>query len=345
MMTTRFFLAAAVVTGLPLGSALHAAPSPATDVVSYDTVQRGGFPEGVAWDAPTRTFFVSSLRSGAIGQVTLDGSYRIFADDPSLVTTSGMLVERARNRVLVCNEDVGIGERSRPETRTKLDQVVEFDLMTGQLRRTYDFSALVDGPHLPNDLTMDPAGNVYVTDSFSPVIYRIDGITGTPSVLVRSDRLMPADAGPAVGSKPYLNGIVYNPDGFLIAADYTRGKLWKVPLANPSAFTEVQLPERLKGPDGLVMRSPRELIAVQTFPVADGAIEADVEQLVSDDDWTSARVVAAFVPPGISGATTGTLRDGEIWIANSHWPELFADPTGKRPVFSVQHVPFDALRN
>jgi hypothetical protein len=270
----------------------------------------------VAWDAPSRTFFVSSLRNGTIGQVALDGSYRVFATAPFLVTTSGMLIDRVRNRLLLCNEDVGFGERSRPETRNKLDQVVAFDLTTGHLKRIYDLSGLVDGPHLPNDLTMDMEGNIYVTDSFSPVIYRIDVSTGAASVLVRADRLMPADAGPVTGSKPYLNGIGYNPGGYLIAADYARGKLWKVPLANPSEFTEVRLAERLKGPDGLVMRSTRELIAVQTFPGPDGNIAADIEQLVSDDGWASARVVSTAVPLGISGATTGTLRDGEIWFAD-----------------------------
>jgi hypothetical protein len=195
---------------------------------------------------------------------------------------------------------------------------------------------------------MDPDGNVYITDSFSTVTYRIDVATGTPSVPIQSDQFMPANAGPAVGSKPYLNGIVYNPGGSLIAADYARGKLWKVPLSDPSAFTEVVLPARLKGPDGLVMRSPRELFAVQTFAGSGGKVDADVERVVSDDDWTSARVVAAVVPPGISGATTGTLRNGEVWLANAHWPESFADPAGRPPVFSFQHARFDetdAVRN
>jgi hypothetical protein len=143
-MNTRLLLVAATVAGLPLATGLRAAPLPNnSDVVHYEPGPHGGFPEGVAWDAQTQTFFVSSLRSGAIGQVGLDGTYHVFADDPSLVTTSGMLVDRARNRVLLCNEDVGIRERSRPETRTKLDQVVEFDLTTGRRKRIYDFSGLV----------------------------------------------------------------------------------------------------------------------------------------------------------------------------------------------------------
>lgn len=68
---------------------------------------------------------------------------------------------------------------------------------------------------------------------------------------------MPADAPAAAqGTQPYLNGIVSHPDGYLIAADYTRGLLWKVTLDNAPAISEIRLPQRLKGPTGCGSKMP-----------------------------------------------------------------------------------------
>lgn len=111
-----------------------------------------------------------------------------------------------------------------------------------------------------------------MTDSFQPQIYKIDRATRQVSILMRSARLMPADA-PAA-AQPYLNGIVSHPDGYLIAADYTRGLLWKVTLDNAPAISEIRLPQRLKGPDGLRLKNAHELVIVQSFPGQRGACPA-----------------------------------------------------------------------
>ncbi|MEW7001333.1 hypothetical protein M5585_19005 [Serratia ureilytica] len=74
--------------------------------------------------------------------------------------------------------------------------MLEFNLDTGALQQTYDLSSLSRGPTLANDLALDAQGNIYVTDSFQPQIYKIDRATRQVSILVRSARLMPADAPP-----------------------------------------------------------------------------------------------------------------------------------------------------
>ncbi|MEV1528651.1 SMP-30/gluconolactonase/LRE family protein [Pseudomonas aeruginosa] len=288
---------------------------------------RVGYPEGIAWNERTGAFLVSSLRGGQVGQVSLNGRYSRFSSYRSLITTSGITVDAARNRVLVCNEDVGISHKSSPSTHNRVAQVVEFDLDTGALRHVYDFSRLSKGPTLANDLTVDTQGNVYVTDSFQPQIYKIDQATGDVSVLVRSERLMPAGPAKAMGTQPYLNGIVYHPDGFLIVADYSRGLLWKIPLDQPQRLAEIRLPQRLKGPDGLLLKSPTELVAVQSFPSRDQGMSGEVTLLTSSDAWGSARIAAVATPPGLDGPTTATLKDGEVWVVNSRYPRLFADLT------------------
>ncbi|HEI9837870.1 TPA: SMP-30/gluconolactonase/LRE family protein, partial [Serratia marcescens] len=271
-------------------------------------------------------FLVSSLRGGQLGLVYPDGRYRRFSTGNGLITTSGMLVDAERNRVLVCNEDVGVSLNSTSGTRNRVAQVLEFNLDTGALQQTYDLSSLSRGPTLANDLALDAQGNIYVTDSFQPQIYKIDRATRQVSILVRSARLMPADAPAAAqGTQPYLNGIVYHPDGYLIAADYTRGLLWKVTLDNASAISEIRLPQRLKGPDGLRLKNAHELVIVQSYPGRKGGMSGNVTLLASSDGWASAHLAAVATPPGLDGPTGAALRDGEVWVVNSRYPRLFAD--------------------
>ncbi|HGY5675539.1 TPA: gluconolaconase [Serratia marcescens] len=269
---------------------------------------------------------MSTLRGGQLGLVYPNGRYRRFSTGKGLITTSGMLVDAERNRVLVCNEDVGVSLSSAPGTRNRVAQVLEFNLDTGELQQTYDLSSLSRGPTLANDLALDAQGNIYVTDSFQAQIYKIDRATRQVSILMRSARLMPADAPAAAqGTQPYLNGIVSHPDGYLIAADYTRGLLWKVTLDNAPAISEIRLPQRLKGPDGLRLKNAHELVIVQSFPGAKGSMSGDVMLLSSNDGWASAHITAVDTPPELDGPTGAALRDVQVWVVNSRYPRLFAD--------------------
>ncbi|EPH0541633.1 SMP-30/gluconolactonase/LRE family protein [Serratia marcescens] len=298
----------------------------ATQRIDFSPDAAGAYPEGIAWNARAGAFLVSSLRGGQLGLVYPDGRYRRFSTGSGLITTSGMLVDAERNRVLVCNEDVGVSLNSASGTRNRVAQVLEFNLDNGALQQTYDLSSLSRGPTLANDLALDAQGNIYVTDSFQPQIYKIDRATRQVSILVRSARLMPADAPAAAqGTQPYLNGIVYHPDGYLIAADYTRGLLWKVTLDNASAISEIRLPQRLKGPDGLRLKNAHELVIVQSYPGRKGGMSGNVTLLASSDGWASAHLAAVATPPGLDGPTGAALRDGEVWVVNSRYPRLFAD--------------------
>lgn len=294
--------------------------------IEFSPDTAGAYPEGIAWNPRAGAFLVSSLRGGQLGLVYPDGRYRRFSTGKGLITTSGMLVDAERNRVLVCNEDVGGSLSSVPGTRNRVAQVLEFNLDTGALQQTYDLSSLSRGPTLANDLALDAQGNIYVTDSFQPQIYKIDRATRQVSILVRSARLMPADAPAAAqGTQPYLNGIVSHPDGYLIAADYTRGLLWKVTLDSAPAISEIRLPQRLKGPDGLRLKNAHELVIVQSFPGAKGSMSGDVTLLSSNDGWASAYITAVATPSELDGPTGAALRDGEVWVVNSRYPRLFAD--------------------
>lgn len=296
-----------------------------TRSITFSPKAGSGFPEGIAWHPDKQAFLAASLRGGTVGLVDWASNYRIFADDEHLLTTSGIVVDTPRRRILTANEDVGVSPKSTAQSKNRTAQVFELDWDSGAVRRIYDFSHLSDGATLSNDLTVNRQGNIYVTDSFQPQIHRVDSSSGTASVWAKDKRLKPETGGEATGLLPNLNGIVFHPDGFLIAGDYVQGKLWRIPVDNPAALAEVPLAARLAEPDGLVLQNNRTLTAVQTSATADRSMHSDVTVLVSDDGWQSARIKTVRPLAGINGATTGTLVTGASWVVNSRFPELFSN--------------------
>ena len=64
--------------------------------------------------------------------------------------------------------------KTSPKTQKKIARLLAFDLATGKKQHAVELDKLVEGQHFCNDMTIDGDGNVFVTDSFSPVIYRVD---------------------------------------------------------------------------------------------------------------------------------------------------------------------------
>src|SRR5688572_28549228 len=93
-----------------------------------------------------------------------------------------------------------------------------YDLKTGKPLSYVDLGPLAEGPHLMNGIALDPSGNAYITDSFSPVIYKVTA-EGSASIFLRDERF----AGKAIN----LNGVVVHPDGYLLVIKKSDGALFK----------------------------------------------------------------------------------------------------------------------
>jgi len=104
-----------------------------------------------------------------------------------------------------------------------------------------------------NDMTIGPAGEIFVTDSRNPRIYRVD-----PEK--RSIEIYAEDA--ALGSEHVgLAGIDRLPDGSLIVGNFAEGTLHRI---SPDRQIEtVQLPRKLSFPDGLVRLDDDRLVVTE----------------------------------------------------------------------------------
>lgn len=280
------------------------------------------YPEGVDWDSTNKRFLVTSIRKGEIGSVKDDGSYWVFAKDSRMVSSVGIRIDEIRDRVLVCNSDPGAGEKSSPATTGKLAGLAVFQLSTGNLMKYIDLARGIDGAHFCNDLTIDSDGTAYITDSFSPIIYKVD-INYNSSVLINDKTFS--------GKSFNLNGIVVK-DNYLLVVKMNSGQLFKVPLDNPASFNEVKLKEKFPGADGLLLKPDGSLILIANNNAhvgipASTATNA-VFKLTSSDNWASASVTGKK-STGDVFATTGTLRKDSIYVMHAMLHVLFNPKTKK----------------
>ncbi|GGF17213.1 hypothetical protein [Hymenobacter cavernae] len=251
-------------------------------------------PEGVQYDELNQHFLVSSRTKGRIGAVEDNGTYTVFGDDSRLISTIGLNVDQIRHRVLVAVSDNGANTtRTTPATLNRLAGLAIFNSNNGNLTKYVDLSTLRPNQrHFANDIAVDLEGNAYVTDSFSPIIYKVD-TDGNASIFLEDAQL-----GAATGFG--LNGIVYHPDGYLIVAKSGEGVLFKVPINNPTAFSRVSTTQNVTGADGLLLLNAKTLLLVS-------GSQSTVYRLSSNDSWASASTTGSFAT-GPTSPTTITRR-------------------------------------
>src|SRR3954464_11322954 len=73
------------------------------------------YPEGIAWDPTRRAFLIGSIATRRVSGGGRGGGSGPFGVAPG-VSTFGLHVDAARNRVLVTYADIGAGERSSEAT-------------------------------------------------------------------------------------------------------------------------------------------------------------------------------------------------------------------------------------
>ena len=168
------------------------------------------FPEGVAYDAKKGVLYTGSAQNGTIYAVNAaSGAVTKFQEGGALGRQSALgLKVDGQGRLWVAGGAQGTVSVLTPDGMTL--KVIE----TPKSPRPY-----------VNDLVMAPDGNVYVTDSSRPVIYRVDRQMNLSAWLDLGGT--PIKYGPGVN----LNGIVVTPDGkFLLAMQLNTGELWRIDL-------------------------------------------------------------------------------------------------------------------
>jgi len=276
------------------------------------------YPETIVSDATGKQLLAGSVREGAVYQLSLDGSAKKLIDDTRLISVLGIALDPARSRVLVTSSDLGIGSKRSAQGPKRHAALGIYDRKSGRALQFVDLSALApNGNHLLNGITIDPQGNAYVTDSLSPVIYKVTP-EGHASVFL--------EHGEFSGEGINLNGIVYHPAGFLLVIKKSSGALYRIPANDPARFTRVHITEDLRGGDGLLLAEDKLWLIANKIPAyANNAAHL----LQSSDGWTSA-AVQRREPLGESYPTTAAAISGKIVVLSTQLDELLGSSDAQR---------------
>ena len=255
-------------------------------------------PEGIEFDQTHQRFLVGSLRDGTVYQLERDGRLIPVAEDEELVSSIGIEVDEARRRLLVANSDSsvfatgGVGHA----------KLGVFDLGNGERIAMVDLGATIverteQTVFFANDVTVDDQGTIYVTDTRTDAIYRVDDAYQV-TLLHRFE--------PSETFRP--NGIVYHASGYLLVVGGE--SMFKVPLDDPASASQVALTEPIPGADGAVWTHDQHLAIV-----ANRANRVVV--LTSSDEWASAELVGS-APYEVMATTVAVVGD-QLYVVHPHF--------------------------
>tara|TARA_R110001583_G_scaffold126966_3_gene278555 strand:+ start:2571 stop:3539 length:969 start_codon:yes stop_codon:yes gene_type:complete len=273
------------------------------------------FPESITYNSVNRHFVIGSFRQGAIYDVDEKGGIRKLIDDERLHSVFAVRIDRENNRLLALTSDLGASVRSEDDAVKKLAALGIYDLSSGKVLNFVDLSGLLpNSPHLVNGMALDHEGNAYITDSFASAIYKVD-INGTPSIFLKDDTFD--------GDGINLNGIVYHPDGYLLAVNKRNGVLYRIPQDHPEDFTVVESDSDFLGADGLILvDNDRIIIIANRIPWHNTDTAFAIS---SSNSWRSANVSDHY-QFGDVYPTTGVLVDDSIFVIHCRLNTLVAAP-------------------
>ncbi len=281
------------------------------------------YPEGIAYSNKQDLFFVSSLHYGKIGKVTRRGVYSEFIDDGDLVSTIGIHANEKANLLYVCVSDPGVSVKTDQKTQMKLAKLIAYDLTTGKRKFVTDLGALnPDAGNFANDVDFDDLGNCYVTNSASPIVFKITK-NGVASIFATSENWKKEGFN--------LNGIVVHPNGYLIVAQSNTGELFKISIKKPTEITKINT-DLILGADGIFLNGKNELMVISNS-------KKEVYQLNSTNDFVTAKVLKV-VPTVMTFPTTGMVVNKKYYVLNAKLDEIFNPKATKTSNFLIQEIKF-----
>tara|TARA_R110000868_G_scaffold259361_5_gene517323 strand:- start:87584 stop:88846 length:1263 start_codon:yes stop_codon:yes gene_type:complete len=273
--------------------------------LAFEINKTGFHPEGIIYDEEFNHFFISDIRSGLIYRTDKEGKeLGSFANLSELGFWSpmGMKIDPSNtNLIWVATSAVDNFENFEPEMKGK-SAVLLFDKKTGKLLEQYIPEE--DG-HSYGDLFVTSKGEVFVTDSQTPVIYKLDR---------RKSKITEA-----FSSKEWwsLQGITSSLDGTkLFVSDYITG-IFVINVLDGRITPLITENYKLRSTDGLYLKGD-QLIAIQN-----GTLPKRIAAISLNQEGTGISSSLKYLDQAreeLEEPTLGTWVNGDLYyIANSPW--------------------------
>jgi sugar lactone lactonase YvrE len=262
------------------------------------------WPEGVDHDPRTGDFYVGSVRRRTVARIAADGSVRELwpSGAQGMGAMLGVRVDAARRKIWATTSGIPQME-GFVAADSGIAAVLRIDARTGRIERRWDLPVIQSG-HVLGDVALGPRGEVYVTDSNEPVLYRlrpgVDTLERFRHPLFRA-----------------LQGMAATPDGqFVYVADYVLGLL-RVRLRDGAVIRLPDAPGSTSlGCDGIALHRGA-IVAVQNNVAPARVVRFALN--AAGDSIVSAHVLdqqPALAPEPTIGTMVG---DRFVYVANAQW--------------------------
>jgi hypothetical protein len=285
------FIGFAMLTVL-IGLVPPASVGAASRPSSYTLPGDAVFPEGVAYQPTTGNFFVSSTTDGSV----LRGNVMDSAATPFIA--GGVTGE-----------------------------VRVYDAATGTPIRTFTTGA---GGFL-NDIAVAKNGDLFVTDSFRPVLWRIPAAEIEPGAPEAAEAWLDLTRTiPYIAGQFNVNGIVAIENGrHLVVSQSFTSELFRIDVAT-KALSEIDLGGQAVAGDGLALLG-RILYAGEPFL-------HQIAKVSLSGDLSTGTVLSRTTDPSFLPPTTVAVASGRLLVVNSQFERLFG---GLPPIlpFTISSIP------
>jgi len=254
-------------------------------------------PEGIAYDAKHKLFFLGSTTKHKIVACTPVGACRTFATE-SLGSVLGVRVDPL---------DGTLWATSNADNEAAL---VHHRVPSGKLVRRYSLS----GKHLFNDLAIDRSGNLFVTDTRASTVYWIPRKTGQLEILSPTLKVEAANGIAASEDKLYVSSF---PAGITVVDIATRSSH---PIGHPANLCLATI-------DGLYTFRGN-LYAIQNGIMVHRIIRLHLSQDGNAIDRID--ILDRRNPLFNGGPTTAAIAEGALYYAAN--PQLNKSPSKPEPI-------------
>jgi hypothetical protein len=271
---------------------------------AFTLPEKGLIAEGIAFDPDGETFYISSVRKRKIMSVSKSGEVKDFsAPQDGLYGVFGMKLDSKRRILWACSSAIEQMEDFKKEDKGSVG-IFKYDLKSNKLLKKY-LLPKKDQNHVFGDLALNSDGDVFITDSFSPVIYTISHNKDELEVYFDSEPFAS------------LQGIDFSEDErYLFVSDYLRG-IFVIDTKSKSCL-KLAHPENVAmlSVDGLYFYKG-SLVAIQNDINPNRVVRFYLNKEFNRID--RAEVIEANNPL-FNEPTLGVLvKDTLYYIANGHW--------------------------